>query len=420
MKDELLEVKTKWGDERKTTIDYSASENFNPEDFYPNENVVITISHLGYIKRTPLSEFRTQARGGVGSKGGSARDADFIEHIYPATTHNTMMFFTRKGRCFWMKVYEIPEGNKTFKGRAVQNLLNIDSDDKATAFLCIENINDEEFVRKHNLMFCTKRATVKKTRFEYYSHPRSNGLIAINLAEGDEVIEVKLTGGNDDIIIANHHGRAIRFNENNVRLMGRTATGVRGMRLDPEDDEAVGMLVMACNPPLTEEQWAQMDAQTEEVVEDDAVVVEEMENAVEESTEMTSDFAEDIMVVSEKGFGKRSNLSEYRITKRGGKGVITLNVTEKTGNLIAVNSVTDNDDLMIINKSGVAIRLALSTLHAQGRNTQGVKLIDLKKRNDVISSVCKVEHVEETEDDETVDETMDVQDENKLLTENNE
>lgn len=268
MKDELLEVKAKFGDERKTTIDYSASESFNPEDFYPNEPVVITVSHLGYIKRTPLSEFRTQGRGGVGSKGGSARDADFIEHIYPATTHNTMMFFTRKGRCFWMKVYDIPEGNKTFKGRAVQNLLNIDSDDRATAFICIENINDADFVRKHNLMFCTKTGKVKKSRFESYSHPRSNGLIAINLIEGDEVIEVKLTSGNDDIIIANRNGRAIRFNENDVRVMGRTATGVRGIRLDNDEDEAVGMLVMQCNETLTDEQWALLDAQNEDAAEE--------------------------------------------------------------------------------------------------------------------------------------------------------
>ncbi len=404
MKDELLEVKEKWGDERKTTIDYTASENFNPEDFYPNEPVVITVSHLGYIKRTPLSEFRTQGRGGVGAKGGSTRDADFIEHIYPATTHNTMMFFTRKGRCFWMKVYEIPEGNKTFKGRAVQNLLNIDSDDKATAFICIENINDEEWVKKHNLMFCTKRGTVKKTRFELYSHPRSNGLIAINLVEGDEVIEVKLTSGNDDVIIANHNGRAIRFNENGVRLMGRTATGVRGMRLDGDDDEAVGMLVLQCNEALTDEQWAQMDTQDEdnnvEEVNEIQDLADASENLEEDAAVEGDDFPEDIMVVSEKGFGKRSHLSEYRITKRGGKGVKTLNVTEKTGKLIAIKSVTDDDDLMIINKSGVAIRLALSEIRLQGRNTQGVSLINLKKRNDVISSVCRVEHVDEEEETE--------------------
>ena len=400
MKDELLEVKAKWGDERKTEIDYTASENFNPEDFYPNDPVVITISHLGYIKRTPLSEFRTQGRGGVGSKGGSARDADFIEHIYPATTHNTMMFFTKKGRCFWMKVYEIPEGGKTFKGRAVQNLLNIDSDDKATAFICIENINDQDFVRHHNLMFCTKRGTVKKTRFELYSHPRSNGLNAINLVEGDEVIEVALTSGNDDIIIANHNGRAIRFNENGVRVMGRTATGVRGMRLDDDDDEAVGMLVMQCNEALSEEQWDAMDAADADNAENSDIfensdISENSENSENDDLTASQPFAQDIMVVSEKGFGKRSILGDYRITKRGGKGVKTLNVTEKTGKLIAIKAVTDEDDLMIINKSGVAIRLALSEIRVQGRNTQGVSLINLKKRNDVISSVCRVEHMDE-------------------------
>ena len=402
MKDELLEVKDKWGDERKTTIDYTASENFNPEDFYPNEQVVITVSHLGYIKRTPLAEFRTQGRGGVGSKGGSARDADFIEHIYPASTHNTMMFFTRKGRCFWMKVYEIPEGNKTFKGRAVQNMLNIDSDDKATAFICIENINDQEWVRKHNLIFCTKRGTIKKTRFELYSHPRSNGLIAINLVEGDEVIEVKLTSGNDDVIIANHNGRAIRFNENNVRLMGRTATGVRGIRLDDEEDEAVGMLIMHCNPDLTDDQWAAMDAASEGETDDSAAADEPMggdEAVSDDETPVAGDeYPESILVVSEKGFGKRSVLSDYRITRRGGKGVKTLNVTDKTGKLIAVKSVTDDDDLMIINKSGITIRLAISTIKVQGRNTQGVSLINLKKRNDVISSVCRVDHVDEEDE----------------------
>ncbi len=395
MKDELLEVKEKWGDERKTKIDYTASENFNPEDFYPNENVVITISHLGYIKRTSLSEFRTQKRGGVGAKAGSARDADFIEHIYPAETHNTMMFFTKKGRCFWMKVYEIPEGNKTFKGRAVQNLLNIDSDDKATAFICIKNINDAEFVKHHNLFFCTKTGKVKKTRFENYSRPRTNGLNAISLAEGDEVVGVSLTSGNDDIIIANHNGRAIRFNENDVRLMGRMALGVRGMRLDGGDDEAIGMLVMACNKPLTEEQWTQLDAEDGDDEPQDVVDVVEIEDDTEDAENVADDYAENVMVVSEKGYGKRSALSSYRITKRGGKGVKTLNVTEKTGKLVAIKAVTDDDDLMIINKSGVAIRLAISSIKTTGRATQGVHVIDLKKRNDVISSVCRVAHADD-------------------------
>lgn len=404
MKDELIEVKEKWGDARHTEIDYAASENFNPEDFYPNLPVVITISHLGYIKRTPLTEFRTQARGGVGSKGSNTRDKDFIEHIYPANTHNTMMFFTQKGRCFWMKVYEIPEGNKTYKGRAVQNLLNIDNDDNVTAFICIENINDQEWVKSHNLIFCTKNGTVKKSRFELYSHPRSNGLNAINIVEGDKVIEVCLTSGNDDIIIANRNGRAIRFNENAVRLMGRTATGVRALRLDNDDeDEVIGMICMACNPPLTPEQLAATESEDEsaELVEDTACDTEETEtwdNSMPENTEASSvEYPETVMVVSEKGFGKRSYLSEYRITHRGGKGVKTLNITEKTGKLIALKAVTDDDDLMIINKSGITIRLALNNIRVQGRNTQGVSLINLKKRNDIISSVCKVEHVDEEE-----------------------
>lgn len=421
MKDELLEVKEKWGDERRTEIDYTASENFNPEDFYPNEPVVITISHLGYIKRTPLSEFRTQARGGVGSKGSNARDKDFIEHIYPANTHNTMMFFTQKGRCFWMKVYEIPEGNKLYKGRAVQNLLNIESDDNVTAFLCIENINDEKWVKSHNLVFCTKNGTVKKSRFELYSHPRSNGLNAINIVEGDKVIEVCLTSGNDDIIIANKNGRAIRFNENAVRLMGRTATGVRGLRLDNDgEDEVIGMICLECNKPLTEDEMERL--QNQDV---DENVVEELDDVIDDNNQETDgidgeilsdvdEYPETVMVVSEKGFGKRSYLSEYRITNRGGKGVKTLNITEKTGKLIALKSVTDENDLMIINKSGITIRLSLSEIRVQGRNTQGVSLINLKKRNDVISSVCKVAHIE----DEELDESNDIDDIENEINEN--
>ncbi len=402
MTDELLEVKEKWGDERRTVIDYTASDNFNPEDFYPNEQVVVTVSNLGYIKRTSLAEFRTQARGGVGAKGGNTRNEDFIAHIYPAMTHNTMMFFTQKGRCFWMKVYEIPEGNKTFKGRAIQNLLNIDSSDKVTAFMCIENINDAEWVKHHNLIFCTKFGTVKKSRFELYSHPRSNGLNAINLVEGDEVIDVCLTTGNDDVIIANRNGRAIRFNENAVRLMGRTATGVRGLRLDNDgDDEVVGMIVMQCNAPLS----GNIVESDEELVDEVELAEDVMDEALEDvaetdvdsEEEITDEYPETVMVVSEKGFGKRSVLSGYRITHRGGKGVKTLNITEKTGKLIALKAVTDDDDLMIINKSGVAIRLALCDIRVQGRNTQGVSLINLKKRNDVISSVCKVPHTEEEE-----------------------
>ena len=377
MKDELLEVKEKYGDKRKTEIDPRGSENFNPEDFYADDACVVTISHLGYIKRTPLSEFRTQARGGVGSKGGSAREADFIEFIYPATGHNTMMFFTQKGRCFWMKVYDIPEGGKTFKGRAVQNLLNIDSDDKATAFICIKNINDEEFVNSHNLVFCTRRGLIKKTAFVNYSRPRSNGLIAINLNEGDTVKEVLLTSGTDEIIIANRNGRAIRFVESTVRVMGRGAAGVRALKLDDDgEDEIIGMIAMHRPEGMTDE---------------------EFENDPNQPT---------ILVVSEKGYGKRSSLNDYRITNRNGKGVKTLNITEKTGKLIAIKSVTDDDDLMIINKSGVAIRLALMSVRVQGRNTQGVSLINLKKRNDVISSVCKVEH-EEIEEDEALENVPD-------------
>ena len=422
MKDELIEVKNKWGDERRTVIDYTASENFNPEDFYPNEEVVITISHLGYIKRTSLSEFRIQGRGGVGAKGGTTRDQDFIEYIFPAQTHNTMMFFTTKGKCFWMKVYNIPEGNKTFKGRAVQNLLNIESDDKATAFICIKDINDEQFVKHHNLMFCTKRGVVKKSRFENYARPRNNGLIAIKLNEGDEVIEVKITSGNDDIIIGNKNGRAIRFNENGVRVMGRNSTGVRGMKLDDEEDEAVGMLVMQCNEALSEDQWKLLDQQNSDADEEvaaeeqveDAVETAEVEGSAEVTVAEGDDFPEDILVVSEKGFGKRTPLGEYRLTKRGGKGIKTLNVTEKTGKLIAIKSVTDEDELMIINKSGVAIRLAISTIREQGRNTQGVSLINIKKRNDVISSVCKVAHVEESEEDEITDENIVDTEDNKI------
>lgn len=406
MKDELLEVKEKWSDERRTFIDYTASEDFNPEDFYPNEPVVITVSHLGYIKRTPLAEFRTQARGGVGAKGGSTRDEDFIEHIYPGQTHNTMMFFTQKGRCFWMKVYEIPEGTKSSKGRAVQNLLNIDSDDKVTAFICVENINDEEWVKTHNLIFCTKNGTVKKSRFELYSHPRSNGLNAINIVEGDMVIEVCLTSGNDDIIIANRNGRAIRFNENAVRLMGRTATGVRGLRLDDDgEDEVVGMVCLACNKPLDPSMFNENEEEADDDVAD--VAEEEEDSSVdvqEQAEDVSDDFPETIMVVSEKGYGKRSNIGGYRITHRGGKGVKTLNITEKTGKLVAIKSVTDDNDLMIINKSGIAIRLAVSDVRVQGRATQGVSLINLKKRNDVISSVCKVEHVE-PENEENSQET---------------
>lgn len=348
MKDELQEVKEKYGDERRTEIKYS-SEEFNPEDFYPNDPVVITISHLGYIKRTPLSEFREQARGGVGSKGAHSRDNDFTEYIYPATMHNTMMFFTNKGRCYWLKCYEIPEGAKNSKGRAIQNLLNIESDDSIKAFLRLRgSLDDEEFVNSHYVVFATKKGLIKKTSLEAYSRPRANGVIAINVLEGDEVVGVRLTNGHNELLMADRNGRAVRFHEDTVRAMGRVSTGVRGMKLDDGDDEVVGMVVV--NKPDTET----------------------------------------IMVVSENGYGKRSQVEDYRVTNRGGKGVKTLSITEKTGRLVAIKVVTDDNDLMIINKSGILIRLKVSECRIMGRATQGVRLINLTKKNDVISSVCKV------------------------------
>ena len=347
MKEELQEVKDKYGDERRTEIKYS-SEEFNPEDFYPNDPVVITISHLGYIKRTPLSEFREQARGGVGSKGAHSREQDFTEYIYPATMHNTMMFFTKKGRCYWLKCFEIPEGNKNSKGRAIQNLLNIESDDSVNAFLRLRGLDDQEFINSHYVVFATKNGIIKKTLLEAYSRPRANGVNAINIQEGDEVVGVRLTNGHNELVLANRNGRAVRFNENTVRAMGRVSTGVRGMRLDGGDDEVIGMVVI---------------------------------NRPEEET---------IMVVSEKGYGKRSLVEDYRVTNRGGKGVKTLGITEKTGRLVAIKVVTDDNDLMIINKSGVVIRLSVQECRVMGRATQGVRLINLAKKNDVIASVCKV------------------------------
>ena len=348
IKDELIEVKEKYGDKRRSEIVY-ASEEFNPEDFYADDEMVITISHLGYIKRTPLSEFRAQNRGGVGSKGSETRDEDFIEHIYPATMHNTMMFFTQKGRCYWLKVYEIPEGNRTSKGRAIQNLLNIDADDMVTAYLRVKNLNDTEFINSHYVLFCTKNGVIKKTLLEQYSRPRQNGVNAITIREDDRVIEVRMTNGNNEIVIANRNGRAIRFHESAVREMGRTATGVRGITLDEDGkDEVIGMICIK-------------DPQKET-----------------------------IMVVSENGYGKRSDIEDYRKTNRGGKGVKTLNITDKTGELVAIKSVTDENDLMIINKSGITIRLKVAEVRIMGRATQGVRLIDLEKRNDQIGSVCKV------------------------------
>ncbi|MBM6882360.1 DNA gyrase subunit A [Bacteroides caecigallinarum] len=348
IKDELIEVKEKYGDKRRSEIVY-ASEEFNPEDFYADDHMVITISHLGYIKRTPLADFHAQNRGGVGSKGSETRDEDFIEHIYPATMHNTMLFFTQKGKCYWLKVYEIPEGNKTSKGRAIQNLLNIDADDAVTAYLRVKNLNDKEFINSHYVLFCTKQGVIKKTLLEQYSRPRQNGVNAITIREDDRVIEVRMTNGNNEIVIANRNGRAIRFHESAVREMGRTATGVRGITLDEDgQDEVIGMICIK-NPEK-----------------------------------------ETIMVVSEKGYGKRSDIEDYRKTNRGGKGVKTLNITEKTGSLVAIKSVTDENDLMIINKSGITIRVKVADFRIMGRATQGVKLIDLEKRNDSIGSVCKV------------------------------
>ena len=349
MKDELIEIKEKYGDSRRTEIIPDEHE-FNAEDFYPNDPVVITVSHLGYIKRTALSEFREQARGGVGAKGAATRDKDFTEYIYPATMHQIMLFFTKKGRCYWLHCYDIPEGDKTSKGRAIQNLLNIEPGDSINALLRLRGrgLEDQSFVNSHYIVFATKNGTVKKTPLEAYSRPRANGVIAINIAEGDEVVDVRLTNGHNELIMANRNGRAVRFDETAIRTMGRTATGVRGMRLDEGDDAVVGM-----------------------------VVVNDSE-------------AETIMVVSEEGYGKRSVVEDYRKTNRGGKGVKTLNITEKTGRLVAIKNVTDENDLMIINKSGITIRLAVADCRVMGRATQGVRLINLSKKNDVIASVCKV------------------------------
>lgn len=347
MKNDLLEVKEKYGDERKTEV-IPFDHEFNAEDFYPDDPVVITISHMGYIKRTPLSEFHEQSRGGVGAKAARHRDNDFTEYIYPATMHNTLLFFTQKGRCYWQKCYEIPEGDKNSKGRAIQNLLNIEPDDAINAVLRVKNFGDEEFLRSHNVMFATKNGIIKKTCLKEYSRPRTNGVIAINILEDDRVVGVRLTNGNNEIILANRNGRAIRFNEQDVRPMGRVATGVRGMTLDGGDDEVVGM-----------------------------VCVNEPES-------------ETIMVVSENGYGKRTSIEDYRKTKRGGKGVKTLEVTEKTGRLVAIKVVTDENDLMIINKSGILIRLKVAEVRVMGRATQGVRLINLTKKNDTIASVCKV------------------------------
>lgn len=360
IEDELLEVKEKFGDARRSEIVYSA-EDFNAEDFYSDDKVIITISHMGYVKRTPLSEFHSQSRGGLGSKGSNTRDEDFIENIYPATMHNTILFFTQKGRCYWLKVYEIPEGAKNSKGRAIQNLLNIDSEDNVNAFVRVKNLNDSEFVKNHYIIFCTKNGLIKKTCLEAYSHPRANGINALKINENDRVIEVRMTNGKSEIIMANRNGRAIRFPESIIRPIGRNATGLRGMRLSA-DDEIIGMICIK-------------DKETES-----------------------------IMVVSENGYGKRSNIDDYRVTNRAGKGVITLNVTEKTGKLVGIKAVTDDNDLMIINKSGITIRMKVSAFRLTGRATQGVRLINLEKRGDQIGSVCKVSSEEEEEiTDESVE-----------------
>lgn len=381
IKDELIEIKDKYGDVRRTEIVY-ASEELNPEDFYANDEMIITVSHLGYIKRTPLTEFRAQNRGGVGAKGSETRDEDFIEHIYPASMHNYILLFTQKGKCYWLRVFDIPEGTKNSKGRAIQNLLNIESDDKATAFIRVRGFSDADYLNTHYLLFCTKQGVVKKTKLEAYSRPRQNGVNAITIREDDKVIDVLMTDGDSEVLLANRNGRAIRFHESEVREMGRTATGVRGMRIDEDgQDEIVGMIAMSKEAQATNT----------------------------------------IMVVSEQGYGKRTNLNEkdeegneildengeiipvYRITSRGGKGVKTLNITDKTGKLVSINSVTDDNDLMIINKSGITIRLKVSDIRTMGRATQGVRLINLGKRNDEIASVCKVDS--ETETDE-IDENI--------------
>jgi DNA gyrase subunit A len=359
IKGELEEIKAKYGDERRSEIIY-ASEDFNPEDFYSDDEMIITISHLGYVKRTPLTEFRSQNRGGVGSKGSETRDEDFVEYIYPASMHNTIMFFTQKGKCYWLKVYEIPEGTKNSKGRAIQNLLNIDSDDKVNAFIRVKNLQtDQEFINSHYLIFATKQGVVKKTLLEQYSRPRANGVNAITIREDDQVIGVRMTNGNTQILLANRNGRAIRFHESAVRVMGRTATGVRGMTLDNDGkDEVIGM-----------------------------VCIKDPEK-------------ETVMVVSEQGYSKRSNIEDYRITNRGGKGVKTLNVTDKTGQLVSIKNVTDENDLMIINKSGITIRVKVADFRIMGRATQGVRLINLEKRRDEIASVCKV--LSESEEEEVL------------------
>ncbi len=360
IKDELLEMKEKYGDERRSEIVY-ASEEFNPEDFYADDDMVITISHMGYIKRTPLAEYRTQNRGGVGAKGSATRDEDFIEHIYVASMHNTMLFFTEKGRCYWLKVYEIPEGARSSKGRAIQNVIQIEPEDKVRAYINVKNLNDAEYVNSNYIIMCTKDGTIKKTKLEAYSRPRQNGVNAIVIREGDQLIEAKLTSGEAEVMIAAREGKAIRFNENTVRPIGRVGAGVRGISIE-EEDEVIGMI---CVEPSSKQ---------------------------------------DVLVLSENGYGKRTDLDEYRITNRGGKGVKTINITEKTGKLISIQAVTDENDLMIINRSGLTIRTAVSQIRLAGRATQGVRIINLRE-GDAIASVMAVPAAGVEEDAESAEGT---------------
>ena len=360
IEDELIEVREKFGDERKTEIEYSAEE-MNAEDFYADDPMIITISHFGYIKRTPLIEYRTQARGGVGAKGSETRDEDFIERVFEATNHNYMLFFTEQGRCYWLRVFEIPEGSKNSKGRAIQNLLNLGPDNRVQAIIRVTKLKDPEYNESHNIVFATKNGVVKKTALKEYSRPRTNGVIAINLLENDQLIDAVLTEGDSEIILANKNGRAIRFNENQVRNMGRPSTGVKGMTLDGPEDGIVGMICMRTGAN------------------------------------------DNVLVVSEKGMGKRSELDDYRITHRGGKGVKTMNITDKTGKLIAIKNVNDDNELVIINKSGIMIRMKVTDLRVMGRNTQGVRLINLEKKNDEIASVCKVQTQPEVDEDINID-----------------
>ena len=350
----MADLKARFGDNRRTEIQPSA-EDFNPEDFYPNEDVVITISHLGYIKRTPLAEYRIQNRGGVGAKGSTTREEDFIQHIYVANMHSTMLFFTQKGKCFWLKVYEIPEGTKASKGRAIQNVLNIDPDDKVKAYINVGKLNDDEYINSNFIILATKRGVVKKTSLEAYSRPRTNGVNAITIRENDELLEAVLTNGKCEILLAARGGKCVRFNEEDVRAIGRTASGVRGINIS-EDDEVIGMICVDILNKETEKRH--------------------------------------ILVVSENGYGKRSDLDDYRITSRGAKGVKTINITEKTGSLIAIKDVTDENDLMIINKSGITIRVAVADIRVAGRATQGVKLINLRE-GDMIAAVCRVNKSED-------------------------